>query len=107
MLERLADRGASGAPDGAWCGIPASTAQDLALEVHGRWVDRLRRDQRDDPGGAVRDALDVLVRFGLVRREGSELLVHAAATRYAPNVTLAEARTSGERSLFDEPGAEE
>lgn len=124
VLERLADAAmAGGVADGvgrgsespgerpqpgpAWRALPSSTALRLAHEVHRTWADRLRRDQREDPDGAVGDALDVLVRFGLVRREGEELLVHAAATRYAPQVTLAESRASGERSLFDEPTEED
>ncbi|AXH96042.1 TIGR02678 family protein [Ornithinimicrobium avium] len=106
VLERLADTVASGGggDDRAWRAIPSTTALDQSLEVHRTWIDRLRRDQREDPDGAVRDALEVLVRFGLVRRDGAQLLVHAAATRYAPQVTLAEASTTGERSLFDDTG---
>lgn len=91
----------------AWRRIPASTAAARAGDVHTRWRDRLRRDQREDPAGAVAEALDVLERFGLVRREPGLLLVHAAATRYAPRVTLAEPAHTGERSLFDDTGQDE
>lgn len=110
VLERLADTAASGGGQvgdgqgGAWRAIPSTTALDQAHQVHRTWADRLRRDQREDPDGAVRDALDVLVRFGLVRHEGAQLLIHAAATRYAPQVTLAESSSTGERSLFDDSG---
>lgn len=108
VLERLADSAASGSQhDSAWRGIPGDTAVAAALEVHRTWAERLRRDQREDPEGAVQDAIDVLVRFGLVRRDGAQLLVHAAATRYAPQVTLAETSATGERSLFDDPDPEE
>lgn len=103
---RAGDLGTSAPADGGhgrtWRAIPASTARALARDVHVRWRDRLRRDQREDPDGAIEQALDVLVRFGLVRREGGLLHVHAAATRYAPRVTLAEAAPTGEPSLFDE-----
>lgn len=73
----------------------------MAHRVRDRWHARLRRDQQDDPVGAVAAAYDVLVRFGLVRREADFVLVHPAAARYAPRVALAETGSSGERSLFD------
>lgn len=118
VLERLADTAASGGTAHgtthsggeqarAWRGIPTSTALDRALEVHRTWAHRLRRDQREDPEGAVHEALEVLVRFGLVRRDGAQLLIHAAATRYAPHVTLAEPSATGELSLFESTGDEE
>ena len=90
-------------PGGAWRAIPYAVAEASAREVHRTWRDRLRRDQREDPDGAIRDALDVLARFALVRLDGDRVLVHAAAARYAPHVTLAETRSTGERSLFDDP----
>jgi len=110
VLEALADAADSGRvhqADGAWRCLPMSTAVSLGREVHARWADRLRRDQRDDPDGAVREAVAVLERFGLVRRESELLLVHAAASRFAPQVTLAQTRPTGEQSLFDAPPQED
>lgn len=110
ILERLADAADSAgtAPvDGAWRALPLPTALSLGRDVHTRWADRLRRDQQDDPDGAIREAMGVLERFGLVRRHEEALLVHAAAGRFAPHVTLAEARPTGEQSLFDTPTEED
>ncbi len=73
----------------------------IAHRVRDAWHSRLRRDQRDDPSAAVAAAYDVLVRFGLVRRDGDLVLVHPAAARYAPRVALADRGATGERSLFD------
>lgn len=110
VLEELVDaaslRGVARG-DGAWRGIPVDLAVARAETVHARWVERLRRDQRDDPAGAVRDAIGVLERFGLARRDDDLLLVHAAAARFAPLVTLVEARPTGEQSLFDAPSEED
>lgn len=91
----------SGRP-GVWRALARTTAESRALDVHTTWRDRLRRDQRDDPTGAIREALEVLTRFGLVRRAPGRVLIHPAAARYAPRVALAESRSSGERSLFDD-----
>lgn len=110
ILERLADAADSDgvAPgSGAWRALPGSTAHALAREVHSRWAEKLRRDQREDPERAIREALDVLVRFGLARRDAELLLIHPAGSRYAPHVTLAEARASGEQSLFETPSEED
>ena len=110
ILEELVDVASSGGVervDGAWRGIPMDTASARAGAVHARWVDRLRRDQREDPDGAVREAIGVLERFGLARRADDLLLIHAAAARFAPLVTLVETRATGEQSLFDTPTDED
>lgn len=86
---------------GAWRGLPTEQAQAAARAVRERWHDKLRRDQREDPERAVRDALVVLVRFGLLRQDPTTTYLHAAATRYAPRIELAQPRATGERSLFD------
>lgn len=107
ILERLADAADSGGielADGAWRALPMRTALVLGGEVQARWADRLRRDQREDPHAAVVEALSVLERFGLARQGHDDLLlIHAAASRFAPHVTLSEARSTGEQSLFDAP----
>lgn len=110
ILEELVDAASlSGVErdDGAWRGVPGQVALARADSVHTRWVDRLRRDQREDPAGAVREAIGVLERFGLARRADDHLLIHAAAARFAPLVTLVEARATGEQSLFDAPSEED
>lgn len=86
---------------GAWRAIPTASAQHTAHAIRTRWHDRLRRDQREDPARAVREALDVLARFGLIRQTATTTYVHASSSRYAPQVRLAEASKTGERSLFD------
>ncbi len=85
----------------SWRQLLAQEADRAAHRVRDRWHDRLRRDQQDDRPGAVAAALDVLVRFGLVRLRGDLVLIHPAAARYAARVTLHEQGSSGERSLFD------
>jgi uncharacterized protein (TIGR02678 family) len=95
-----------------WRVIPDVALRSAASEVLRLWQEGLRRDQRDDPDAAVREALGLLEQLGLLRRLGSSgpvgqsddggaWAVHAAAARYATRTTLAEASGSGERSLFD------
>lgn len=93
----------------AWHGIPDEAARRLARGVVDRWAQGLRRDQREDPEAAIREALAVLATTGLVRLapEAGVLLVHAAAMRYATRAVLADASATGERSLFDVSGQQE
>ncbi len=84
-----------------WARVAVSSARRVGDEVFGAWRDGLRRAHRDDPDGLFEEALGILEQAGLVRREGSTLLVHAAAARYAPRPLLEPSR-AGERSLFDE-----
>jgi uncharacterized protein (TIGR02678 family) len=110
VLEELVDAASAAGVergDGAWRGLAADVATARAQAVHARWVDRLRRDQREDPAGAVREAIGVLERFGLARGEDDLLLIHAAAARFAPLVTLVESRATGEQSLFDDSPEED
>lgn len=86
---------------GGWRQLLPQEADRIAHRVRDQWHTRLRRDQRDDPDGAVAGAFEVLTRFGLVRHTGGLVLIHPAAARYAPQVRLADAGSSGERSLFD------
>lgn len=110
VLERLVDTvlSAHGEPstsaDGdvrGWRPLLSTEAERAAHRVRDQWHSRLRRDQQDDPGEAISAAFDVLRRFGLIRRQGDLVLVHPAAARYSPQVAIAEASATGERSLFD------
>jgi len=89
-------------PD-VWRIIPDVAVRATASDVLQRWREGLRRDQREDPESAVREALDLLCQLGLLRQshDAGSWAVHAAAARYATHTTLAEASDSGERSLFD------
>jgi len=95
-----------------WRVVPDVAVRSAASEVLNLWQEGLRRDQREDPDAAVREALGLLEQLGLLRRlapmgpvgqsvDGGGWAVHAAAARYATRTTLAEASGSGERSLFD------
>ncbi len=86
-----------------WRALTGAAANARAHEVRRRWHARLRRDQREDPDGAIREAFAVLVRFGLVRVEDDRVLVHPAASRYAASVRLAEPGPGGAASLFGDP----
>lgn len=86
-----------------WRPLTAAEADARAHDVRRRWHGRLRRDQRQDPDGAIREALAVLARFGLVRVESDRVLIHPAASRYAASVRLAEPGPGGAASLFDDP----
>lgn len=92
-----------------WRVVPDVAVHSSASEVLHLWQEGLRRDQREDPDAAVREALGLLQQLGLLRQlgpigrshDGGVWAVHAAAARYATRTTLAEASGSGERSLFD------
>lgn len=104
LLERFAALAREGPDDGGpWRRIPMAAAEETGRLLVAEWSDVLRRDQREDPGAAVRGAVSVLELVGLVRRSDDSdwLAVHAAAARYAPTPTIVEVSTSGERSLFD------
>lgn len=102
--------GANGGVDdrAVWRVIPDVALRSAAARVMQLWREGLRRDQREDPEAAVREALGLLQQLGLLRRlppMGRSVdggwAVHAAAARYTTHTTLAEASGSGERSLFD------
>lgn len=108
LLERLSDlarTAPSAVPGGrqTWRRIPAQQAEELGRRLVSEWADVLRRDQRESPDAATREALGILEAVGLVRRRDdvASLEIHAAAARYAPSPVIAEASASGERSLFD------
>jgi len=84
-----------------WGWVAASTARTLADKIIARWSSGLRKAYRESPDVAYTDAIDLLVAVGLVRRDGSGLLVHAAAARFAPRPELS-AGPAGQRSLFEE-----
>ena len=92
----------AGDPD-VWRVIPDVSVRSAASDVLLSWREGLRRDQREDPESAVREALDLLCQLGLIRQSAhpGSWAVHAAGARYATHTTLAEASDSGERSLFD------
>jgi hypothetical protein len=67
------------------------------------WGAGLKREHRENAEGAVAEARQVLVDFGLVRVEpDGGWLVHAVAARYAVSATLAEPVGDGQPSLFEE-----
>jgi len=86
-----------------WRVVPDVAVRSASSQVLQRWREGLRRDQREDPESAIREALDLLRQLGLLRHGDypGSWAVHAAAARYATHTTLAEASDSGERSLFD------
>ena len=87
----------------AWVPVARAAARTASERIVERWRRGLRRDHQSDPELAYAEAMQVLVTMGLVRETEEQLLVHAAAARYAP---VAELVTTpgpvGERSLFDE-----
>lgn len=87
----------------AWTPVAASTARSAADRVFRTWRRGLRKAHQADPDALWTEALAILAATGLVRDEGSTLLVHAAAARYAPRPELVTtAGPAGERSLFEE-----
>lgn len=111
LVDLARDRGtAVPGTAGEWRGIPRASALEAAHGVLERWREGLRRDQREDPASAVEHALLLLASLDLVVPDdgAGQLLVHAAAARYATRATLAEGAATGERSLFDAgPGPDE
>ena len=105
----LADATGGAEARAVWRVIADVDLRSSASEVLHLWQEGLRRDQREDPDAAVREALGLLQQLGLLRQlgptgrsdDGGAWAVHAAAARYATRTTLAEASGSGERSLFD------
>ena len=90
-------------PDGtAWTRLAHSTLRSLGDRVFATWREGLRRAYREDSDALHAAALDVLTGVGLVRVDGGDVLIHAAAARYATRPALLEAAATGERSLFDE-----
>lgn len=86
-----------------WAPVAGSTARRACDRVFATWRRGLRKAHRDDPEAAYAEALAVLTDAGLVRPDGTGLLVHAAAARYAPRPELVTTPgPSGERSLFEE-----
>jgi uncharacterized protein (TIGR02678 family) len=109
QTQRLANATEGPQAGAVWRVIPDRALRSSASEVMHLWQEGLRRDQREDPDAGVREALGLLQQLGLVRNlgpdggsdDGVAWAVHAAAARYATRTTLAEASSSGERSLFD------
>jgi uncharacterized protein (TIGR02678 family) len=73
-----------------WAPVALSSVRRIGDEVFRTWREGFRKAHREDPDGLLGEALDVLGQAGLLRRDGSTVLVHAASARYAP------------RPLFDE-----
>jgi uncharacterized protein (TIGR02678 family) len=110
LLDRLVDRlrreaREAAPPDRTWRAVAAEAVAAVAGELVARWGEGLKADYRADPAAALADARSVLVAAGLVRlADGGAWEVHAAAARYAVQVSLADAGTGGQPSLFeDEP----
>ena len=95
-------------PVNQWHTMDRDRIDALARPVLAQWAKGLRRDQREDPAGAVAESLRLLESVGLVRQQpGSperRWQVHTAAFRYRPVAELAAASGSGEASLFDLEG---
>lgn len=114
VLEALVDevrpalarsRGAGDGQVQPWHRLSAERVSHRALAVVADWSAGLRRDQREDPEAAARQALALLVSVGLLRAapslEAAGWLVHAAAARYRPVAEIVAPSHSGEASLFD------
>lgn len=91
-----------------WHVVRRERIDDVAQRVLAQWSSGLRRDQREDPAGAVAESLRLLESVGLVRPHpgGDRDLwqVHAAASRFRAIAQLAQPSGTGEASLFDLEG---
>lgn len=85
-----------------WGVVATSTARSAGDRVFNAWRQGLRKAHRENPDVVFEEAVDILIDFGLVRREASGLLVHAASARYAPKPELLRSQPSADRSLFEE-----
>jgi uncharacterized protein (TIGR02678 family) len=85
-----------------WVRMAHSTARSLGDAVFASWREGFRKAHRGDPDALHAEALEILSGAGLVRCEQADVLVHAAAARYATRPALVESAPTGERSLFDE-----
>ncbi|MGH3363292.1 MAG: TIGR02678 family protein [Nocardioidaceae bacterium] len=86
-----------------WVRVPEETVQRLAAKVFDQWRDGFRKQHREDPRALHDEATGVLQETGLLAAtEAGDVLVHAAAARFAARPALVESAPSGERSLFDE-----
>jgi uncharacterized protein (TIGR02678 family) len=85
-----------------WARVAHSTARRVGDEVFATWREGFRKAHREDPDSLFAEALGVLSDAGLVRREDGQVLVHAAAARYATRPALLTSSAEGDRSLFDE-----
>jgi uncharacterized protein (TIGR02678 family) len=116
LLEAIVDEinavpsraGAASAAPVAWHPVHRDRIDAVARLVLAQWSSGLRRDQREDPAGAVAESLGLLESVGLVRLHpgGDRDLwqVHAAASRFRAIAQLAQASGTGEASLFDTEG---
>jgi uncharacterized protein (TIGR02678 family) len=110
LLERLVDHVRAEAreaeiADRVWRPIRNQVVEAAITAVLAEWGAGLRKDLRDDPTAALREAAEVLTLMRLARIEADGTWhVHAAAARYAVRPALAAAAASGEASLFDEEG---
>jgi uncharacterized protein (TIGR02678 family) len=79
--------------------LVAATAEAVLAE----WGAGLKKEHREDHTAALADARAVLVSAGLVRVDADGAwLVHAAAARFAVEVSLAESGAAAQPSLFEE-----
>lgn len=103
LVAELVDgvRGSESRPP-TWARVTLSSARQAGDRVFAQWQRGLRREYQANPDGAFIDALAILDAMGLLRRQGSDLFVHAAAARYAPRPQWDAPSPSGEMSLFAE-----
>jgi uncharacterized protein (TIGR02678 family) len=85
-----------------WARVSASTARQAGDRVFETWRPGFRKAHRDDPDALYAEALEVLADVGLLRRDHGDLLLHAAAARYAPRPELVRSAAGEQRSLFDD-----
>jgi uncharacterized protein (TIGR02678 family) len=102
------DAGRTPQPPAAWHTLERGRIDELARPVLAQWAKGLRRDQREDPAGAVAESLRLLESVGLVRRTPGggpdHWQIHTAAFRYRPVAELSVGSGRGEASLFDLEG---
>jgi uncharacterized protein (TIGR02678 family) len=102
MVDDLRSSGGATLAGSTWVRLAQSTSRRLGDSVFASWRDGFRKAHRDDPDALHAQGLEILSGAGLLRREDANVLIHAAAARYATRPALLEPATSGERSLFDE-----
>jgi uncharacterized protein (TIGR02678 family) len=84
-----------------WHPVSDGKVRSLGQDVFRVWGEGFKKAHREDFDIVYADALGVLESAGLVRLGDGDVLVHAAAARYATRPALVESAPSGERSLFD------
>jgi uncharacterized protein (TIGR02678 family) len=102
LVNELRATHGGGLAESAWVRVADSTGQRLGDAVFAAWREGFRKAHRADPVALYGEAISILDAAGLVRRDGPNLLIHAAAARYSARPELLQAAPTGELSLFDE-----